>query len=69
MLLGFDKERLGEIISQTAINTKIAQKKMSLIKTSLSIMNIFIGGYQRSSLQSPKHRQQSKKLWTIKAIL
>jgi len=44
--LGFDKERLGVIISQRAINTKMPQKKLSLIKTSLSIMNIFTGGYQ-----------------------
>jgi hypothetical protein len=44
--LGFDKERLGVIISQIAINTKMPQKKLSLIKTSLSIINMFTGGYQ-----------------------
>src|SRR3990172_99123 len=35
--------RLGAAVSHTANNIKIAKKKLSLIKISLSIMNIFIG--------------------------
>jgi hypothetical protein len=34
--------RLGAAVSHTANNIKIAKKKLSLIKISLSIMNIFI---------------------------
>ncbi len=45
MLLDWVSNRLGEMISHVAIATKTPKKKPRRIKTSLSMMNIFIGNH------------------------